>query len=114
MASCCRRLIQPARIKSKNCHGCNCAFIFLRMRGENPQHPASWVTCQAAHRDSAAFSPRHVFSVACGSAEYFNHTGFRGARRLGLRMGLGTNGYENGKCEPGCNLHWNAPPKRVC
>ena len=77
MASCCRRLVQPARIKSKNCHGCNCAFIFLRMYGENPQHPASWVTCQAAYRSSAVSSPRHVFSVACGSAEYFDHTGLR-------------------------------------
>jgi hypothetical protein len=81
MASCCRRLNQPARIKSKNCHGCNGAFIFLRMYGANSQHPASWVTCQAAYRSSAVSSPRHVFSVACGSAEYFDHTAGRQSRQ---------------------------------
>ena len=32
-ASCGRRLVRPTRIRSNNCHGWNCAFMFLWMRG---------------------------------------------------------------------------------
>jgi len=50
MASCCLTLIQPARIRSKNCHGCRRDFIFLRMRLAKRQHPGSAESCQVSEK----------------------------------------------------------------
>jgi hypothetical protein len=46
--SCCRQLIQPARIRSRNRPGWDYAFMFLRMRGENPQRPGWPGRCRAS------------------------------------------------------------------
>lgn len=36
-ASCCRRLIQPARMGSNKCTGRSCDSMFLRIRGQDPE-----------------------------------------------------------------------------
>jgi hypothetical protein len=74
MASCCRRLIQPARMTSNKCHGWSWDFMFLRMRAENPEHPGSAGPCQASEKGLAWVWARAVISATCGSAEFFYPT----------------------------------------
>lgn len=50
--------------------------MVLWIRGQDPQDPGSLANCQGSRLALRASKARHTLTIACGSAEFFDHTGF--------------------------------------